>query len=50
MMRRSKLLNPLAMLVAGLFLGVAARLMDIYCPLFGEIFSPDGGLDFAGNV
>ena len=39
MMRRSKLLNPLAMLVAGLFLGVAARLMDIYCPLFGEIFS-----------
>ena len=50
MMRRSKLLNPVSMLVAGLFLGVAARLMDIYCPLFGKIFSPDGGLDFAGNV
>lgn len=39
MMRRSKLLNPLATLVAGLFLGLAARLMDIYCPLLGEIFS-----------
>ena len=39
MMRRGKLLNPVSMLVAGLFLGVAARLMDIYCPLFGEIFS-----------
>ena len=37
--RRSVLLNPLPMLVAGLFLGIAARLFDIYFPNLGEIFS-----------
>ena len=38
-MKRSKRLNPLSMLVAGLFLGTAARLFDLYCPNLGEIFS-----------
>ena len=38
-MRINKLLNPVSMLAAGLFLGTAARLFDIYCQILGEIFS-----------
>ena len=38
-MRKSKLLNPLSMLTAGLLLGAAARLLDIYTKNLGEIFS-----------
>ena len=34
-----KLLNPFSMLVCGLVIGTAARLMDIYCGNLGEIFS-----------
>ena len=34
-----KLLNPFSMLVCGLVIGTAARLMDIYCDNLGEIFS-----------
>ena len=34
-----KLLNPFSMLVCGLVIGPAARLMDIYCDNLGEIFS-----------
>ena len=37
--KRSVLLNPLSMLAAGLFLGIAARLFDIYFQNLGEIFS-----------
>ena len=37
--RRSFLLNPLSMLLAGLILGIAARLFDIYFQNLGEIFS-----------
>ena len=37
--RRAILLTPLSMLLAGLLLGVAARLFDIYCENLGEIFS-----------
>ena len=33
-----KLLNPFSMLVCGLVIGTAARLMDIYCENLGEIF------------
>ena len=33
------LLNPLSMLLAGLILGIAARLFDIYFQNLGEIFS-----------
>lgn len=36
---RRLLLNPLSMLLCGLILGAAARLMDIYCENLGEIFS-----------
>ena len=36
---QSSLLHPLPMLLAGLFLGIAARLFDIYCQNLGEIFS-----------
>ncbi|MCI6732306.1 MAG: hypothetical protein MR487_08285 [Lachnospiraceae bacterium] len=39
MNRTRKLLNPLCMLAAGLILGTAARLFDIYCQNLGEIFS-----------
>ncbi|MGN0268121.1 MAG: hypothetical protein ACI4D7_10635 [Lachnospiraceae bacterium] len=39
MNRTRKLLNPLSMLAAGLILGTAARLFDIYCQNLGEIFS-----------
>ena len=35
----SLLLNPLSMLLAGLILGMAARLFDIYFQNIGEIFS-----------
>ena len=35
----TRLLNPYAMLAAGLTLGTAARLFDIYCQNLGEIFS-----------
>ena len=35
----TRLLNPCAMLAAGLILGTAARLFDIYCQNLGEIFS-----------
>lgn len=38
-MRKSKLLNPLSMLAAGLLIGVASRLLDIYTKNLGEIFS-----------
>ena len=37
--RRSFLLNPLSMFLAGLLLGIAARLFDIYFQNLGEIFS-----------
>lgn len=37
--RRSFLLNSLSMLLAGLLLGIAARLFDIYFQNLGEIFS-----------
>ena len=37
--RRFGLLNPLSMLIAGLFLGVVTRLFDIYFQNLGEIFS-----------
>ena len=37
--RRSFLLNPLSTLLAGLLLGIAARLFDIYFQNLGEIFS-----------
>lgn len=37
--RRSFLLNPLSMLLAGLLLGIAAGLFDIYFQNLGEIFS-----------
>ena len=38
-MKIKRLLTPLSMLIAGLVLGVAARLFDIYCQTLGEIFS-----------
>lgn len=38
-MRRNILLRPVPMLAAGLILGTAARIFDIYCPNLGEIFS-----------
>lgn len=34
-----KLLNPLSMFLAGMLLGTASRLFDIYCENLGEIFS-----------
>ena len=37
--RRLKLLHPAVMLAAGLLLGAAARLFDLYCQNLGEIFS-----------
>ena len=37
--RRYVFLNPLSMLLAGLILGIAARLFDIYFQNLGEIFS-----------
>lgn len=37
--RRSFLLNPLSTLLAGLLLGIAVRLFDIYFQNLGEIFS-----------
>ena len=37
--KRSAFLNPLSMLLAGLLLGAAARLFDIYLQTLGEIFS-----------
>lgn len=36
---RKKLLNPFTMLVAGLFLGIISRVLDIYTTNLGEIFS-----------
>ncbi len=36
---RKKILNPITMLLAGLFLGVASRLFDIYFDNLGNIFS-----------
>ena len=36
---KSSILNPLSMLIAGLVIGVLARLFDIYCQTLGEIFS-----------
>ena len=38
-MKIKRLLTPLSMLIAGLVLGAAARLFDIYCQTLGEIFS-----------
>lgn len=40
-----KLLNPFGMLVCGLVIGTAARLMDIYCENLGENFFADVGVD-----
>lgn len=37
--RRTIILNPLSMLLAGLILGITARLLDIFCQNLGEIFS-----------
>lgn len=37
--KKLRLLHPLPMLLAGLVLGAAARLMDMHCPILGEIFS-----------
>lgn len=37
--KRNKLLNPLTMLAAGLLLGAASRLLDIYTQNLGNIFS-----------
>ena len=34
-----RLLNPISMFLSGLFLGTAARLLDIYTQNLGEIFS-----------
>lgn len=36
---RKKILNPITMLLAELFLGVASRLFDIYFDNLGNIFS-----------
>lgn len=36
---RKKILNPVTMLCFGLFIGIVARLLDIYTTNFGEIFS-----------
>ena len=38
-MKPHKLLNPLSLFFAGLFLGALARGFDRYCPVLGEIFS-----------
>lgn len=38
-MKTNNLLNPLSMFFVGLFLGVPARLFDIYCPNLGAVFS-----------
>lgn len=38
-MKIKRLLTPLSTLIAGLVLGAAARLFDIYCQTLGEIFS-----------
>lgn len=38
-MKTNKLLTPIPMVAAGLILGAAARLFDIYFPNLGEIFS-----------
>lgn len=38
-MKKDKLLNPMVMLAAGLLLGAAARLFDLYFQTLGEIFS-----------
>jgi hypothetical protein len=37
--KRGVFLNPLSMLLAGLILGVAARVFDIYFQILREIFS-----------
>lgn len=34
-----RLLNPISMFLSGLFLGTAARLLNIYTQNLGEIFS-----------
>jgi len=36
---KNKILNPLTMLTAGLLLGLASRLFDIYFETLGNIFS-----------
>ena len=38
-MNPRNLLNPISTLAAGLLLGAAARLFDIYAPTLGDIFS-----------
>ena len=38
-MKSKRLLNPLTTLLAGLVLGAAARVFDLYCPTLGEVFS-----------
>lgn len=39
MKNHQNILNPISMLLSGLFLGTAARLLDIYTQNLGEIFS-----------
>lgn len=39
MKNHKNILNPISMLLSGLFLGTAARLLDIYTQNLGEIFS-----------
>ena len=38
-MKTNKLLNPLSLFFVGLFLGALSRLIDMYYPNLGEIFS-----------
>ena len=39
MRKARRLLRPVPLLAAGLVLGMAARLFDIYCQMLGEVFS-----------
>lgn len=48
-MKTNKLLTPIPMLAAGLILGAAARLFDIYFPNLGGDILSDIGLDLGGN-
>lgn len=49
-MKTNKLLTPIPMLAAGLILGAAARLFDIYFPNLGEIFSQMSVWILAGTL
>ena len=39
MRKARRLLRPVPLIAAGLVLGMAARLFDIYCQMLGEVFS-----------